>query len=191
MADETNNTIPGNDSAATQISWGTNTLAAEMDFESPSYHIDDLDLFIVRDMVNPFVVPKKATADKLIDYYMNTIQLTYPLVRKVLLMTQYDLIYRFPLIIRDSKKFLGTLNAIFAIGAVYSRILNTSDNEDQEDHVIYFTRARALSFDTGVVYETPDLQQVQVAGLLAVYLMATNQTTRSVWNFYLRSLDSY
>ena len=190
MVDAPNNTTPGSDSATSKISWETNTLAAELDIEAPNYHIDDLDLFVVRGRINLFTVPQKATADKLIDHYMNTIQHTYPLVRKVLFMAQYDAIYSYS-IIRDSNIFLGTLNAIFAIGAVYSRILGGNGNEDEDDHTLYFTRARALSFDSGVVYEAPDLQLVQVAGLLAVYLMATNQTNRSVWSLYPRSLDSY
>ena len=183
------NTISGSDSPSTMISWETNTLAAGVDVETPNDHIDDLDLFLVRDVIDQHAVPEKAIADRLIDRYMNTTQLAYPIVRKALLMRQYHFVSTFS-IIRDSSEILGTLNAIFAIGALYSRALGINDSLDEWDHAKYFTRAQALSFGSEVVYEEPDIQQVQVAGLLAVYLMATNQLNRSVWNLFPRSLDS-
>lgn len=180
------NTISGSDSTS---SWETNPLAAGVDVETPNDHIDDLDLFLVRDVIDQHAVPKEATAEKLIDRYMNTTQLAYPIVRKSLLMRQYRFVTKYS-IIRDSSEILGSFNAIFAIGALYSRGLDTNDNLDEWDHTKYFTRAQILSFGSEVVYEEPDIQQVQVAGLLAIYLMATNQLNRSVWNLFPRSLDS-
>ncbi|KAF8424335.1 fungal-specific transcription factor domain-containing protein [Tirmania nivea] len=164
-----------------QIVRETSYLTAEMDLETPTYHMNDLDLSVVGDQIDPFALPQKNIADELVRNYFDTIQPTFPILFKKLFMAQYESFYKFPFTPESSKRWLAVLNAIFAIGAVYSHLVNPDNVEDEQDHLQFFTRARVLSLDGGVVYEVADLQQVQVAGLMGMYLMATSQTNRA-WN---------
>lgn len=49
---------------------------------------------------------------------------------------------------------------------------------DERDHLLYFSRARLLSLNGNTILNHPDLQQVQVLGLIAFYLLATSQINR-------------
>jgi len=157
-------------------------LTAEMDLETPTYHMNDLDLSVVGDQIDPFALPPKHIADELVKNYFDTVQPTFPILFKELFMVQYESFYKFPFTPDSSKRWLAILNALFAIGAVYSHMVNPEIVADEQDHLQFFTRARVLSLDGGVVYEVADLQQVQVAGLMGMYLMAISQTNRSVTN---------
>jgi hypothetical protein len=45
-------------------------------------------------------------------------------------------------------------------------------------HLVYFSRAWILSMDKASVRNHPNLQQVQVEGLAAFYLLASGQVNR-------------
>ena len=173
-----------NEPSASQTVRGTSYLTAEMDLETPTYHMNDLDLSVVGDQIDPFALPQKKIADVLVRNYFDTVQPTFPILFKELFMVQYESFYKFPFTPESSKRWLAILNALFAIGAVYSHMINLGNVEDEQDHLQFFTRARVLSLDGGVVYEVADLQQVQVAGLMGMYLMATSQTNRFVNQYY-------
>ncbi|KAF8470041.1 fungal-specific transcription factor domain-containing protein [Kalaharituber pfeilii] len=156
-------------------------LSPDMALETPTYHMDDVDLTVAGDQIDPFTLPQKHVADALVKDYFDTMHPILPIVLRSLFMVQYESFYKFPFTPESSKRWLAILNAILAIGGVYSHLVQGDKYCCERDHMQFFARARVLSLDGGVVYEVADLQQVQVAGLMGMYLLATSQTNRA-WN---------
>lgn len=151
----------------------------EYQFETPTYHLDDLSVSIAGGQINPFYLPPKETADELLNAFFSTVYPTFPIVLKKLFMAQYDAFFQSFFPPASSKRWLAMLNLMFAIGSMYGRLTNADWKEESEiEHLKYFARARVLSLDEGSILEVPDLQQVQVVGLAAIYLIASNQTNR-------------
>jgi hypothetical protein len=67
---------------------------------------------------------------------------------------------------------------IFAISARYSHLVRAEWRGDDRDHLVYFSRARLLSLSRDTIIQHPDLQQIQVTGLMALYLLCTSQVNR-------------
>ncbi|GIJ84977.1 hypothetical protein Asppvi_003832 [Aspergillus pseudoviridinutans] len=68
---------------------------------------------------------------------------------------------------------------IFAIASKHARLTHDPWGGDEHDHLVYFTRARMLSMNDDTLFNHPDLQQVQVEGLIAFYLLASDQINRA------------
>lgn len=148
-------------------------------FETPTYHLDDVSVSIGGGQIDPFYLPQKETADELLNAFFTTVYPTFPIVLKKLFMEQYETFFRCFSPPEKSRRWLSMLNLIFAIGSMYGRLTNADWKEESEiEHLRYFTRARVLSLDESSILEVPDLQQVQVFGLTAIYLVASNQTNR-------------
>lgn len=148
-------------------------------FETPTYHLDDVSVSIAGGQIDPFYLPPKETADELLKAFFTTVYPTFPIVLKKLFMEQYDAFFRYFSPPARSRPWLAMLNLMFAIGSMYGRLTNADWKEESEiEHLKYFTRARVLSLDEASILEVPDLQQVQVVGLAAIYLVASNQTNR-------------
>lgn len=151
----------------------------EYQFETPTYHLDDLSVSIAGGQINPFYLPPKETADELLNAFFSTVYPTFPIVLKKLFMAQYDAFFQSFFPPASSKRWLAMLNLMFAIGSLYGRLTNADWKEESEiEHLKYFSRGRVLSLDEGSILEVPDLQQVQVVGLAGIYLIASNQTNR-------------
>lgn len=142
-----------------------------------SYHLDDFGVS-VPDTVDPYEVPPKETADSLFGVYMTTVHPSFPLIGKVTFASQYRRFFGGPRI-NPGPKWLSILNLIFAISARYSHLIEAPWRGDERDHLIYFTRARMLSMNDDTLFAHPDLQQIQIEGLMAFYLTATNQINRA------------
>jgi hypothetical protein len=67
---------------------------------------------------------------------------------------------------------------IFAIAAQHAHLIQAPWQGDDKDHLVYLTRARILSMNGDVLFSHPDLQQVQVEGLIAFYLLSSDQINR-------------
>lgn len=148
-------------------------------FETPTYHLDDVSVSIAGGQIDPFFLPPKETADELLNAFFTTVYPTFPIVLKKLFMEQYDAFFRYFSPPARSRRWLAMLNLMFAIGSMYGRLTNADWKEESEiEHLKYFTRARVLNLDEASILEVPDLQQVQVVGLAAIYLVASNQTNR-------------
>lgn len=142
-----------------------------------TYHCDDLTLD-PPDHVDPFEVPSQASADMLFQSYLETVHPAFPIIGKNTFISQYQ---AFQLSQDQSKinhNWLAILNLIFAIGAKYSHLIKAEWRGDESDHLIYFTRARLLGFDSDAILGHAELQKVQIAGLMSFYLMASNQINR-------------
>jgi len=80
------------------------------------------------------------------------------------------------------RRWLSLANLLWAIG---SRWLVLTDLEHSsvchsQSHLLYYARSRALGLDHRVVFDHPDLEQVQSMGLLAFFLIVNNSISRSV-----------
>ena len=142
-----------------------------------TYHCDDLTL-TPPDQVDPFEVPSLATANMLFQSYLETVHSAFPIIGKNTFISQYQ---AFQLSQDQSKinhNWLAILNLIFAIGAKYSHLIKAEWSGNELDHLIYFTRARILGFNSDAILGHAELQKVQIAGLMSFYLMALNQINR-------------
>ena len=143
-----------------------------------TYHCDDLSI-VIADQVDPFELPPKHVADALFQAYLDTVHPVFPIVRKSTIVSQYNTFSKSPAI-DTGNKWRAILNLIYAIAAKYFHLIQAEARGDERDHLIYFTRARMLGFNGDSILAHPELQQVQIAGLMAFYLAAINQVNRSV-----------
>lgn len=142
-----------------------------------TYHCDDLTLSPPVH-VDPFEVPSQATANMLFQCYLETVHPAFPIIGKSTFISQYE---AFQLTQDQSKinqNWLAILNLVFAIGAKYSHLIQAEWRGDEKDHLVYFTRARMLGFNSDAILGHAELQKVQIAGLMSFYLMALNQINR-------------
>lgn len=141
-----------------------------------SYHLDDFSISI-GETVDRYEVPPRETADLLFNAYLESFHPSFPIIGKMTFTSQYK-----KFIERSSTnpgdRWLAILNMIFAIGAKYSHLIQAEWRGDERDHLLYFSRARLLSLNGSTIFNHPDLQQVQVSGLIAFYLLATSQISR-------------
>ena len=74
------------------------------------------------------------------------------------------------------------MNLVFAISAKYCEVTQVHFNLGR--HLEYFKRARMHGLSENSLFDYPDLQQVQIEGLLALYFLISGQTNRySLGNF--------
>ena len=139
-----------------------------------SYRLDDLSV-LISGQVDPYELPPQATADMLFQSYMETVHPTFPMVGKKTFTGQYQ---GFRNQTTFNPNWLAILNLIFALGAKYAHLIQAEWRGDSRDHLIYFTRARMLGFNSDHILGHPELQKVQITGLMTFYLMATNQINR-------------
>lgn len=141
-----------------------------------SYHVDDFSVG-VEETVDPYELPPFDVAEKLFNAYLTTVHASFPIIGKATFSSQYRRFLNGPQI-KPGNKWLAILNMIFAIAAKYSHLIQADWRGDDRDHLIYFTRARLLSVNGETIFSHPDLQQVQVEGLMGFYLLCTDQINR-------------
>ncbi|KAI9373580.1 fungal-specific transcription factor domain-containing protein [Aspergillus egyptiacus] len=152
-----------------------------------NYFLDDADIGIIND-VDLFQRPTFAVADRLVQGYFQIVHPYFPIIGKVTFLNQYRSFYSAPSV-RPGKRWLAILYLIFAITMKYA--LDTSQDIEfpTDDHVVYFSRAWKLSMGDVSLLDHPNLQQVQVEGLSAFYLMTVGQANRS-WRLSGISIQS-
>ncbi|CAI7638423.1 unnamed protein product [Penicillium glandicola] len=141
-----------------------------------NYHVDDLGV----DAPGPvqiYWVPPRALADHLFETYLLAVHPHFPIINSTLFSTQYrdffnDISYA-------GDKWMAVLNMIFAIASEYLHNSDGAQRRGIEDHLFYLTRARMLSMGGDSLFEHPDLQQVQIEGLIAFHMLSTNQINRA------------
>lgn len=141
-----------------------------------SYHLDDLDIS-VPGPIELYAMPPRNVADKLFDDYLRTVHPFFPIINRPLFAAQYRTF--FDSNARPGDKWLAILNMVFAIAAKHAHLIEAPWQGDDRDHLVYLTRARILSMNGDVLFSHPDLQQVQVEGLIAFYLLASDQINRA------------
>ncbi|PVH92976.1 hypothetical protein DM02DRAFT_619579 [Periconia macrospinosa] len=146
-----------------------------------SFYLDDenVDMDFV---VNPYELPPLGTADRLIRCYMETIQPSFPILAKKTFVNQFY--HYYAALARGApyklpQKWQAMLNLVFAIGAVFSHLVESDWQADRRDHFLYHARAWELSIKDPWWFSHPDLPQTQIVGLLAIYYLAIGHTNRA------------
>jgi hypothetical protein len=154
---------------------GSQKLENQVPLHAVNYHLDDLTILPLGP-VEAHAMPPPDLADNLFESYLKTVHPSFPIINRPLFRAQYRTFIDTGT--RPCDKWLATLNLIFAIGAHYAHLIDAPWRGDQNDHLVYLTRARVLSINSDVLFCHPDLQQVQVEGLTAFYLLSTHQINR-------------
>lgn len=144
---------------------------------SSNYYIDDIDI-PTNDQIDTYVVPSRDTATKLFNAYLSSVHPSFPIVGISTFASQFQVFFNRPSL-KPGNKWLAILNLIFAISAKYAHLNDASWKGKEDDHYMYFCRARALSLE-GQLFQHPDLQQLQVEGLTSFYLLASGHINRYV-----------
>lgn len=148
----------------------------DFSINSVSYHLDDLDIS-VPGPVDMYRMPPREQAEHLFEDYLITVHPFFPIINRPLFSSQFKHFYENSA--RPGDRWLAILNMVFAIASKHSHLVQASWKvDDTQDHLIYFTRARYLSMTSDDLFSHPDLQQVQVEGLIAFYLLSSDQINR-------------
>ena len=147
--------------------------------QKPRPYAEDMDSAVVGHQIDPFSLPVKSTADSLVNAYFSTIHLSFPILNKIDFMILYDQLYGtmdpegF-----EHRTFIAMLQLVFAIAAVHAHLIHADWTGDARDHMLYFSQARVLAIDAGILNDDCHIDQVQVFGLGGMYLLVTNQVNR-------------
>ena len=152
--------------------------SADGGISDSTYHCDDQAL-IMRDLIAPKELPPRETVENLLQTYLDTVHPVFPIIGKVTFVNQVRTFLDNDQL-TPGNNWLAILNLIFATAANYSHLVQADWRGDERDHLVYFNRARLLGMDGDAIFEHPDLQRVQVAGLMAFYLLSINQVNRFV-----------
>jgi hypothetical protein len=139
-----------------------------------TYHLDDMDL-IDPAQVDENQVPPEDTMDFLFQTYLDSVHPSFPIIGRL---NFKDQLRRFADPTRTPAMWRTILNLVFAIAAKYAHLVHLELRGDERDHLIYFTRARKLGMNSESLLAQPELQRVQIAGLMSFYLMSINQINR-------------
>lgn len=182
--------VPASDSARQDLprpgmsasSKGKERLSQSTDNHNPNPYPDDMDTSIIGDQLDPFEMPVRSTADRLVDSYFKTVHPSFPIIDKAYFKVQYGQYFAS----QDSENFgdinfIATLQLVLAIGAVHAHLVGAEWAGDERDHLLYFAKARMLGIDTGILNDMAYLGQVQLFGLGGMYLMVTDQINRWVY----------
>lgn len=145
-----------------------------------NYHLDDLSIS-VPEPVQEYSMPPRDHADQLLATYLKMVHPFFPILSKPLFNAQFRSFFDSSAQfrgIRPGNKWLAILNTIFAIAARHADLTNAPWHGTGTDHLMYLARARRLSMSSEDLFSHPDLQQVQVEGLVAFYLLSSNQINR-------------
>ncbi|KAL4959560.1 transcription factor domain-containing protein [Aspergillus stella-maris] len=144
---------------------------------SVCYFLDDEELLLDPN-IDPYGRPPRHIADKLLDCYFFTVHPSFPIIAKIPFMQQYEMYYT-RTDIQPTKRWLTILNLVFALAIKFAQLVSKPWVSEAESPMTCFTRARKLNFTESQLLEHPNLQQVQVEGLTAFFLMAIGHINRS------------
>ncbi|KAJ5558029.1 hypothetical protein N7461_002001 [Penicillium sp. DV-2018c] len=139
------------------------------------YHLDGLAIPLI-EPCDILAVPPRELADRYFDAYLVNVHPTFSAIRKMTFISQYRQFFNNPS--TPPRKWLAVLNMIFAIGCRYCRLID-GPQPDDEDDLLYLTRARHLGLHSNVLFEQTDLQQIQLELLVAIYLLCLGQVNRA------------
>jgi hypothetical protein len=144
---------------------------------SVSYLLDDLHIS-PDDHADPFRRPPLTDSGQLMDAYFHVVHPSFPILGKTTFLHQYRAFYGGHFNV-PGQKWLAILNLVFAIASMY--LCKRSGNQlTQNDHSDFFSRAQRLGLSGSSLLDNPDLQQIQIEGLTAFYLLAVEQVNRYV-----------
>ena len=140
-----------------------------------TYHCDDLDV-LLPEQVDLFELPPREVADALFNDYLRFIHPLFPIIGKNTFSNQYLGVFnegRNP-----ATNWRAILNLIFAIAARHAHLVKAPWRGNEQDHLVYFMRAKGLGLSGDSLFVHANMQRVQITGLMAFYLLAIHQTNR-------------
>ena len=149
------------------------------------YYMDHTDLLSINeDYVNEYHWPAKRTLVLLSEAFFHAMQGAFHFVVREQFLQE---VYQFSPVRRSpswaERRWLALANLVWAVGSKWLHIAKMDDSINNEDHLIYYARARALGLDHRVVFDHPDLERVQGIGLLSFYLLINGSISRLVAPF--------
>ncbi|KAJ5674224.1 transcriptional regulator family: Fungal Specific TF [Penicillium macrosclerotiorum] len=143
---------------------------------SLNYFQDDLDFPGLED--DPLPQPPQHIEAQLVDNYFQAVHPAFPIIGKVFFFSQYRY-FCANQNVRPGDRWIAILNLVFAIAAKHSILVKNQHDETCYSHTAYFARAWKSSMGAASLEDHPNLQQVQVEGLAAFYLLSIGQVNRS------------
>lgn len=141
-----------------------------------SYHDGPLHIDIADSSpVEARLLPPKSWAVKLVDIFFASVWPSFPLIDRALFTRQFH--RAFTRSAQPAPKWLAVLNLVLAVGSKYYQLAEPVNGKDVNDH-LFFSRAVALNASHNMAVEHPDLHQVQIDLLHAVYYLASGQVNR-------------
>ena len=140
-----------------------------------NYYLDDLDLPCVNHL-DAYEVPTREAAGRLFNAYLSSVHPSFPIIGVSTFASQFQAFFSQPTL-KPGRKWLAILNLIFAIGARFVYLTDSSLHQHGKEHMTYFSRAKVLSLDDQFL-QHPDLQQLQVEGLASFYLLVLGHMNR-------------
>jgi hypothetical protein len=142
-------------------------------------YFQDTTIISSLDDVDILVRPPQQIADRLLEDYFQAVHPEFPIIGKEAFMGQYWSFYSNNNV-RVGKRWVAVLNLVLAVAARLSELAQRQPQGNFTDHVAYFARAWRLSMGDIALLNHPSLEQVQVEGLAAFYLLSTGQVNRYV-----------
>lgn len=142
---------------------------------SVSFHQNTLDIEIV-DEIDWLGRPIQSTAFELLETYFGKFHGSFPIIGKAPFLAQCRAFY-FRADAHPGKQWIAILNLVFAIATRHLSYVGHC-LASHETHVEFFSRAWKLCMDKDALRNHPNLQQVQVEGLSAFYLLTCGQVNR-------------
>jgi hypothetical protein len=149
------------------------------------YFMDDTNILAVdEDFVDQYHWPARESVVLLSEAFFHAMQGAFQFVLREQFLQQA---YQFSATGQNpswtKRPWLALANLVWAIGSKWLQITKLSEQEPNDEHLIYFARARALGLDHRVMFDHPDIERVQGIGLLSFYLLINGSITRSVLHF--------
>lgn len=151
-------------------------------FALSSYHVEDADVeYFDTSNANPYDWPEFNLADTLVRLYFDHTHQAFPILDKASFMAKYKSFPRGSSDLGQSQViWLGTLNAIFAISAVFGDLTDCDDQGHVDDHLIYCARAKMLCMDQSFLFQDARLSTTCFLGLMSLYYISTCKLNRYV-----------
>lgn len=154
--------------------------AYETGYALASYHTEDDDVeFVDLKNVNAFDWPDYATANNLVGLYFDHVHGIFPILDRQSFFAKYDNFVRGAIHpSAEDSVWLGSLNIIFAISAVFGQLSKRYGPQHHQQHLIYLKRARMLCLDQPVLFEDARVSTCRILGLLCLYFVTTCRLNR-------------
>lgn len=159
----------------TQLGQRVSLLGLDSDM-AVSYFLDDQKLPEPNTM-DSYKLPSKNIARWILHSYFKSVHPLFPIVGIDLFLEQYESLWRVNGCRKPGQKWQAIFNIILAIGCRRLEVMQQK-LPPGVSHEVFFSRARVLSVNDNITFEHPDLQQVQIEALMALYFMISMQINR-------------
>jgi hypothetical protein len=153
----------------------TTSVPNDESISSLNYHLDHQSLSEPA-VIDAYAVPSKAQADRLLQYYLEKVQISVPIIRQDLFLDQYDRFYS-ERDLNPGRKWLSIFNLVMAVSSAFCR-LSSQDTRHVADETTFYTRAKLLNTSDLIVFQHDDLQEVQIEALMAFFFLIISQVNR-------------